>query len=78
MAKAYDKKVKPRVFWEGDLVLRKILPLPGEDQSKWAPNYEGPHVLKKILFRRTLLLTRMDRDDLPKLVNSNSVKKYYA
>jgi hypothetical protein len=31
MAKIYDKKVKPRVFQEGDLVLRKILPLPGED-----------------------------------------------
>ena len=31
MAKAYDKKVRPRVFYEGDLVLRKILHLPGED-----------------------------------------------
>jgi len=34
MAKAYDKKVRPRVFREGDLVLRKILPLLGEDQGK--------------------------------------------
>jgi len=34
MAKAYDKKVRPRAFREGDLVLRKILPLLGEDQSK--------------------------------------------
>jgi hypothetical protein len=31
MAKAYDKKVRPKTFQEGDLVLRKILHLPGED-----------------------------------------------
>jgi len=34
MAKAYDKKVRPRLFQEGDLVLKKISSLPGEDQSK--------------------------------------------
>jgi len=34
MAKAYDKKVKSKVFQEGNLMLRKILPLLGEDQSK--------------------------------------------
>ena len=31
MPKSYDKKVRPRGFHEGDLVLKKILPLPGED-----------------------------------------------
>jgi hypothetical protein len=31
MAKAYDKKVRPKTFQEADLVLRKILHLPGED-----------------------------------------------
>lgn len=34
MAKVYDKKVKPCLFQEGDLVLKKILSLPGEDPSK--------------------------------------------
>jgi hypothetical protein len=34
MAKAYDRKVRPRLFLEGDLVLKKILALPEEDQSK--------------------------------------------
>jgi hypothetical protein len=29
MAKTYDKKVRPRVFQEGDLVLKKLLSLPG-------------------------------------------------
>jgi len=39
MAKAYNKKVKPQVFQEEDLILRKILAMPNKDQSKWAPNY---------------------------------------
>jgi hypothetical protein len=34
MAKAYNKKVRSRVFKEEDLVLKKILPASGEDQSK--------------------------------------------
>jgi hypothetical protein len=34
MVKAYDRKVRPRLFQEGDLVLKKILSLLGEYQSK--------------------------------------------
>ena len=78
IAKAYNKKVKPRVFEEGDLVLRKISLASGEDQSKWAPNYEGPYVVKKAFSRGALILTNMDGRDLPRPVNSDVVKKYYA
>jgi hypothetical protein len=34
MPKVYDKKFHFREFKEGDLVLRKIMSIPGEDQSK--------------------------------------------
>jgi ribonuclease HI len=78
MAKAYDKKVRPRLFREGDLVLKKILSLPGDDQSKWAPNYEGPYVVKKAFSGGALKLARMDGEDLARPVNSDSVKRYYA
>ncbi|XP_052305631.1 uncharacterized protein LOC112325327 [Populus trichocarpa] len=78
MAKAYDKKVRPRLFREGDLVLKKILSLPGDDQSKWAPNYEGPYVVKKAFSGGALKLARMDGEDLARPVNFDSVKRYYA
>ncbi|KAG5227324.1 Integrase, catalytic core [Salix suchowensis] len=78
MARSYDKKVRPRKFQEGDLVLKKILFVPGQDQSKWAPNYEGPYVVKKSFSGGALLLSRMDGEDLVRPVNSDSVKKYYA
>jgi hypothetical protein len=77
MTKSYDKKVRPRGFHEGDLVLKKILPLPGEDQSKWAPNNEGPYVVKKEFSGGALLLSRMDGEDLVRPVNSDSIKKYW-
>jgi hypothetical protein len=78
MATSYDKKVRARGFHEGDLILKKILPLPGENQSKWAPNYEGPYVVKKVFSRGALLLSRMDGEDLVRPVNVDSIKKYYA
>jgi hypothetical protein len=51
------------------------MPLPGKDQSKWAPNNEGPYVVKKAFLGGALLLSRMDGEDLVKPVNSNSIKK---
>jgi len=78
MAKAYDKKVRPHMFYEGDQVLKKLLSLLGENQSKWAPNYEGPYVVKKAFSGGALQLSRMDGEDLARPVNSDSVKRYYV
>jgi len=74
----YNRWVRPRVLKEKDLILKKILPISREDQSKGAPNYEGSYLVKKAFSRGALILTKIDRDDLPKLVNSNVVKKYYT
>ena len=78
MAKEYDKKVRPRVFQERDLVLKKLLSLPGEDRSKWAPNYEGPYIVRKAFSGGALTLSRMDGEDPARPVNSDSVKRYYV
>jgi hypothetical protein len=51
MAKMYDKKVQLREFKEGDLMLRKNIPLTGKDCSKWVPNYEGPYLVKMAFLR---------------------------
>jgi hypothetical protein len=48
-----------------------------EEYNKWASNYEGSYVVKAFS-RGALILTKMDRDDLPKTVNFNVVKKYHA
>jgi len=35
-------------------------------------------MVKKAFFGGALILTKIDGDDLPKLINSDVVKKYYA
>jgi len=49
---AFDKKVRPCKFNEGDLVLKKISHVVKDNPRKWAPNYEGPFVVKKGFFWR--------------------------
>lgn len=44
VAKAYNKKVKPKEFNEGDLGWKVMLPMDQKDRllGKWSPNWEGP------------------------------------
>ncbi|KAK5785920.1 hypothetical protein PVK06_040542 [Gossypium arboreum] len=78
MIAAHDKKVRPREFHKGELVLKKILPIQKDLRGKWAPNWEGPYVVKKAFSGGALILTEMDGKELLNPVNSDAVKKYYA
>ena len=78
MIRAHDKKVCPRQFRKGDLVLKKILPNQQDQRGKWASNWDGPYVVKRAFSGGALILTEMDWNDLPSLINSDAVKKYYA
>ena len=78
MMRAYEKKVHPRQFREGELVLKRILPNQTDFRGKWMPNWEGPYVVKKAFSGGALILADMDGGDLPNPINANVVKKYYA
>jgi len=78
MKKTFDKKVRPREFHKGDLVVKKIISVQKDHRGKWMPNYEGPYVVKKAFSRGALILTRMDGEELPLPVNSDTVKKFFA
>ena len=66
---AFDKKVRPRKFNEGDLVLKKMSHAVKDNRGKWAPNYEGPVVVKRAFSGGALILTHMDGEELPSPVN---------
>lgn len=74
----FDKKILPRPFQVGELVLKILYPTHSDPRGKWNPNYEGPFIVKKAFAVRALILTIMDGDDLPMPINSDVVKKYYA
>ena len=60
MKNAFDKKVRLRKFHEGDLVLKKMSHAVKDNRGKWAPNYEGPFVVKRAFSRGALVLTNME------------------
>ena len=78
MKNAFDKKVRLHKFHEGDLVLKKMSHAVKDNRGKWAPNYEGPFVVKRAFSGGALVLTNMDGEELPSPVNSDVVKRYYA
>ncbi|KAL5703378.1 hypothetical protein ACHQM5_028476 [Ranunculus cassubicifolius] len=78
MARSYAKKVKPREFSVGDLVLKKQLPHQHDPRGKFRPNYDGPFIVKKVFSGGALILGQMDDEDLPEPVNADRLKKYYA
>ncbi|RDX66997.1 hypothetical protein CR513_54179, partial [Mucuna pruriens] len=49
MKKAFDKRIRPREFQEGDLALKKIMPTQKDPRGKWTPNYEGTYIIWKIM-----------------------------
>ena len=77
MARAFNKKVKPRHFSPGQLVLKWIFPNQDEATGKFSPNWQGPYIVSRVLTGGALILAEMDREVWPKPINSDSVKKYY-
>ena len=75
---AFDKMVRPHKFSKGDLVLKKVSQAQKDHRGKWAPNYEGPFVVKKAFSGGALLLTNMDDEELSLPINSDIIKQYYA
>jgi len=75
---AFDKKVRPCKFNEGDLLLKKVSHAVKDNRGKWTPNYEGPFVVKKVFSGGALILANMDDEKLLSPVNSDVVKRYYA
>ena len=78
MARAYNKKVRLRNFEVGQLVLRRILPHHEEAKGKFAPNWKGPYIVRKILPRGALYLGDIEGNDPDTVVNADAVKRYYV
>ncbi|XP_049346809.1 uncharacterized protein LOC125811348 [Solanum verrucosum] len=63
MTKAFNKKVKPRQFTPGQLVLKRISPHQEEAKGKFAPNWQGPYMVHIILCGGAIILAEMDGRD---------------
>ncbi|XP_059294501.1 uncharacterized protein LOC132047478 [Lycium ferocissimum] len=78
LARAFNKRVRTRLFQIGQLVLKRIFPHQDEYKRKFAPNWQGPYVIRKVLSGGAVVLAEMDGQEWPKPINSDAIKRYYA
>lgn len=80
MAKAYGQVVHPRIFIEGQLVLRamehvrKNIPRP----YKFGPKWEGPYIVKETHDSGYYYLAKVDGTSQTNPINGKWLKQYYA
>lgn len=59
MTKSFNKKVRPRQFASGELVLKKIFPHQEEAKGKFVPNWQGPYMVHRVLSGGAVILAEM-------------------
>ena len=64
MARAFNKKVKPRNLKERDLVLKELRALVFDPRGKFKPNWAEPYVIKILFLGGAAKLMDMDGEEL--------------
>ncbi|XP_070028942.1 uncharacterized protein [Nicotiana sylvestris] len=78
MSRAFNKRVKPRQFIPGRLVLKKLFLHQDEAKGKFSPNWQGPYMVHRVLTGGALIPAELDGEVWPKPINSDAVKRYYV
>ncbi|XP_059306413.1 uncharacterized protein LOC132057838 [Lycium ferocissimum] len=60
IARAFNKRVRTRLFHIRQLVLKRIFPHQDEYKGKFAPTWQGPYVIRKVLSGRAVVLAEID------------------
>ncbi|XP_050896866.1 uncharacterized protein LOC127103664 [Lathyrus oleraceus] len=78
VARAYNKKVKGKMFVIDDLVWRVILPMDRSDivLGKWSPNWEGPFKVLQVFSNNAYEVDELAPDRRILRVNGKYLKKY--
>jgi hypothetical protein len=79
VARAYNKKVKPKEFQVGDLVWEAVLPLGTKDAAygKWSSNWHGSYRVDQALPGNAYMLEELDGVKFPVAVNGQHLKEYF-
>nr|MCH9869276.1 reverse transcriptase-like protein [Serratia marcescens] len=75
-ARYHNRRVRPRAFQQGDLVLRNV-EATGKHLGKLDPAWEGPFVIQDVLPRGAYHLINSDGTEVPRSWNAEHLKKYY-
>ena len=78
MTRAFRKRVRPRKFQKGDLVLKVLQGLINDPRGKFRPNWSGPYVIRDLTQEGVSWLTDLDGNQFTELVNVDQLKRFYA
>ena len=78
MTHAFRKRVRPKKFQKGDLVLKVFRGLIKDPRSKFRPNWSGPYVIRDPTQEGAAWLTDLDGYQFTELVNVDQLKRFYA
>ena len=74
----YNRRVKPRMFQLGDLVLRKFFENTTDPSAgKFQPNWEGPYIVTLADESKSYALDKLDGTLVPRMWNIMHLKRYY-
>ena len=72
---SYNKRVRPRVFHPGDLVLRKVFENTADPTvGKFQPNWEGPYVVTRPGGSGSYVIDKTDGTHVPRMWNAMHLK----
>jgi hypothetical protein len=79
MAKAYNKRVKEKLFQVRDLVWKSIFPIGSRSSKfgKWSPNWEGPYRIEEVVLRNSYMVRSIQGTSLLRAINGKYMKMYY-
>ena len=78
LANFYNKRVRPRVFQSGDLVLRKVFENTTDPTvGKFQPNWEGPYIVRRLGKPGSYAIDTIDGTPVPRMWNAMHLKRYY-
>ena len=78
ITRAFGKRVQPRKFQKGDLVLKILRGLINDPRGKFRPSWSGPYVIRYLTQEGAAWLTDLDRNQFTEPVNVDQLKKFYA
>jgi len=78
VVKAYNKKVKSKLFAQGDLVWKVILTMDRKNQvlGKWSPSWEGPWQILRVFSNNAYEIEELNDDQRILRINGKYLKKY--
>jgi hypothetical protein len=79
MAKAYNKRVKEKLFQVRDLVWKSILPIGSRSSKfeKWSLNWEGPYRIEEVVSGNSYMVRSIQGTSLLRAINGKYMNMYY-